>query len=103
MSKPSPYHCESQQRILRVLLSMFGHEVAGLSTTDVSKMHGTSLPLAMRDIYNLVESGCAERLPGSDKVRISPRLGSKALITMAALQAAEKEITELQTRFSVPQ
>lgn len=102
-AKPNTYHCESQQRILRVLMSLFGHEINGLSPSQVAQANGNSAALTTRDLWNLETAGLVERLPSGDKVRISPRLGSKALSTLAAFDQAQRQLEDLQARYTRPQ
>jgi DNA-binding MarR family transcriptional regulator len=102
-AKPNTYHCESQQRVLRVLMSLFGHEILGLSPSQVAKANGITPGNTTRDLWNLERAGLVERLPSSDNVRISPRLGSKALATLTAFDQAQRQLTDLQARYTRPQ
>lgn len=102
MSSPN-YHCESQQRILRVLMCLFGHEITGLLPSQVAQASQGSPAQTTRDLWNLEHAGLVERLPGGDRVRISPRLGSKALQTLAAFDQAQRQLTDLQARYTRPQ
>lgn len=99
MSNTSDYHCASQQRILKVMLVLFGHELQGLSPSDVAKACGISGANATRDIANLVNAGVAERLPGSDRIRISPLLARKSVATLQAFDRARSELDALSTRY----
>jgi DNA-binding IclR family transcriptional regulator len=99
MSRPD-YSCASQQRILKVLMSLFGHEIAGLSPSQVAKANDSTPAQTTRDIWNLEAAGLVERLPGGDKVRISPRLGAKALQTLAAFDQAHTQLNDLQARYT---
>lgn len=97
---PRGYHCESQQRILGVLMSLFGHEIEGISPSNIAKANNITPANTTRDLWNLERAGLIERLPGSDRVRISPRLGSKALATLAAFDQAQRQLTDLQARYT---
>lgn len=97
------YHCASQQRVLRVLMCLFGHEINGLAPGQVAEASGVSAAAATRDLWNLEHAGLVERLPGGDRVRISPRLGSKALQSLAAFDQAQKQLNDLQARYTRPQ
>jgi DNA-binding MarR family transcriptional regulator len=94
------YHCEAQQRVLKVLMGLFGHEIDGLSPSQMAKGLGIKPAQITRDLWNLEAAGLVERLPGSDRARISPRLGSKALATLAAFDQAQKQLTDLQQRYT---
>lgn len=96
------YHCASQQRILKVLMCLFGHEIEGLTPGQVAKLADTTAANATRDLANLEEAGLIERLPGGDKVRISPSLGRKALSILHTLDRAKRQLDDITTRFTQP-
>jgi len=62
MSSPN-YHCESQQRVLKVLMGLFGHEILGLAPSQVAQANGISAGNTTRDLWNLEQAGLVERLP----------------------------------------
>jgi DNA-binding IclR family transcriptional regulator len=94
------YKCASQQRILKVLMCLFGHEIEGLTPGQVAQLAGITPANATRDLWNLEEAGLAERLPGGDKVRISPQLGSKALAVLHTFDRAQRSLTDLTNRYT---
>ena len=51
MSASTNYYCESQQRILRVLMCLFGHEIDGLTPGQVAKMAEITASKATRDLW----------------------------------------------------
>lgn len=93
------YRCTSQQRILKVLLCLFGHEIEGLTPGQVAKLADTTAANATRDLWNLEEAGLVERLPNGDKVRISPQLGRKALAVLHTFDRAQRNLTDLANRY----
>ena len=97
------YLCQSQQRVLRVLMALFGHEVKGMAPGQVAEASGVTPGAVTRDLWNLEHAGLVERLPDGDRVRISPRLGSKAVQTLAAFDQAQRQLTDLQARYTRPQ
>lgn len=99
MKQPSTYHCESQQRILRVLMSLFGHEINGLTPRQIATANGITPSLVTRDVWNLTHAGLVERVQETDAVRISPRLGTKALQIMAAFDQAQRQLSDLHSRY----
>lgn len=56
------YECEAQQRLLKVVDALVGHEVDGVSAKDVAARTGTSSATAFRDLSNLQLGGWAEQL-----------------------------------------
>ena len=100
MSTPQ-YHCASQQRILKVLMCLFGHEIDGLTPGQVAKLADITAGNATRDLANLEEAGLIERLPGGDKVRISPQLGRKALSILHGLDRAKQQLDDITHRYTL--
>lgn len=99
-TKPADYRCASQQRILKVLMCLFGHEIDGLAPGQVAKLAGITAGNVTRDLWNLEEAGLVERLPGGDKVRISPQLGRKALAILHGLDRAKRQLDDITSRFT---
>ncbi len=98
-TSPRKYHCESQQRVLKVLMCLFGHEIDGLAPGQISKMVDITAANATRDLWNLEEAGLVERLPHGDKVRISPALGRKALAVLHTFDRAQRGLSDLTNRY----
>lgn len=93
------YHCTSQQRILKTLMVLFGHEIDGLAPSQVAQLAGSSASNATRDLWNLIEAGLVERLPGGESVRISPQLGRKALAVLHTFDRAQRSLSDLTSRY----
>ena len=101
MSASTNYYCESQQRILRALMCLFGHEIDGLTPGQVAKMAEITASKATRDLWNLEDAGLVERLPDGNKVRVSPRLGHKALAILHSLDSAKRQLDEITHRYTL--
>jgi DNA-binding IclR family transcriptional regulator len=99
MDAPKNYRCTSQQRLIKVLMCLFGHEIDGLAPGQIAKMTGITAANATRDLWNLEEAGLVERLPSGDKVRISPALGRKALAVLHTFDRAQRGLTDLTNRY----
>lgn len=56
------YECDAQQRLLKVIDALVGHEVDGVSAKDIAARTGTSSATAFRDLSNLQLGGWAEQL-----------------------------------------
>lgn len=56
------YVCDSQQRILKTIDALVGHEVDGISAKDVAAQTGANGATAFRDLQNLQLAGWAEQL-----------------------------------------
>jgi DNA-binding IclR family transcriptional regulator len=71
MTKPDYTHA-GQQRLLQLLMRLFGHEMHGVTLTEVSQWMSIA-PVALRDLHNLQEAGLAEQLADS-RWRLTPKL-----------------------------
>lgn len=94
------YDSNSQQRILRVMLCLFGHEIDGLAPGQIAKIVGTGPSNVTRDLHNLVEAGIAERIPGTENARISPRIGQRALAILHNIENSARKIEETRNRYT---
>jgi len=94
------YINDAQQRVLKTLMLLTGHEVQGLSPGEVAKAIGTSASNVTRDLANLKEAGLAETLE-SGRWRVTPRFGQAALRILNALGEARSRVEEVHQRFTV--
>ncbi|RJX32321.1 MAG: hypothetical protein C4516_04270 [Oxalobacter sp.] len=94
------YISDSQQRILKTVLVLFGHEIDGLAPGQVAKLVGTSASNATRDLANLIHIGIAERVPHNDNYRLAPMFGQKALAILHSLDRAANRVEETRQRFT---
>ncbi|MBN8714392.1 MAG: helix-turn-helix transcriptional regulator [Xanthomonadales bacterium] len=99
MSAPN-YINAAQQRVLKILMLLAGHEVMGLAPGEVAKAVHTSASNVTRDLANLREAGMAETLD-TGAWRITPRVGQIALRVLNSLGEARKRVDETAQRFSV--
>ncbi|MEW5833628.1 MAG: IclR family transcriptional regulator [Pseudomonadota bacterium] len=88
----------AQQRVLKTLALLCGHEVFGLKPTEIAKGVGTSLSNVTRDLANLREAGFAEPLENGFW-RVTPRVGQLFLRMLNALDAARDRVEETRQRF----
>lgn len=97
--KATDYTVAAQQRILKVQMALFGHEVEGLAPGQVAKLCAISAASATRDLDNLRTAGMAEQLPNG-RWRISPNLGRRALAVLANIEQAERQLADTRNRFT---
>ena len=90
----------AQQRVLKLLMLLAGHEVMGLAPGEIAKAIRTNPSNVTRDLANLREAGLAEPLENG-QWRITPRMGQLALRVLNALGEARKRVEETAQRFSV--
>lgn len=98
---PAKYESGSQQRILRALTALAGHEVDGLTVSQLATALRTSPSNALRDLANLRVSGLAEEVPGLEgRWRLGPKLIQIALAHLRHVDQAQKRLDEVQQRYS---
>lgn len=100
MTTPNKYSSDSQQRVLKVLDLLFGHEITGLAPGEIAKSINATASSITRDLANLAEAGMAEEVQGTGRYRITPRLGSRALATLQTFDRAEQQLRDLSARFT---
>lgn len=100
MSGDNKYENGSQQRVLLVLMALFGHEVQGVAPGQLAKALNISPSETTRDLANLKQAGLAEQMPDSGRWRITPRLCQKALTSLSAIESAAKKLDETRNRYT---
>ena len=100
MSAPDKYLCEPQQRVLRLLDVLAGHEITGLTNGEVARDLGCSPSVAVRDLANLQLAGKAEKVPETDRWRLAPQIVQLAVKHMVAMDRARDRIAETASRYS---
>lgn len=94
------YAHEGQQRLLKLITLLAGHEITGLAPAEIARAQACSASLATRDLANLQLAGFAELVPENGRWRLSPQMVQIALKHMAALDRADKRLDEIKNRFS---
>lgn len=100
MSRKTDYTNSSQQRILKVVLTMFGHEIDGLAPGQLSKLACITPGEATRDLDNLMQAGFVEKVPQGNAYRITPMVGQKAMAILHTLDHAARRVEETRNRFT---
>ena len=94
------YICGPQQRILKLLTLLAGHEVHGLAPSEIAKSQDCAAPVVTRDLANLRAAGLAEQLPDTGRWRLAPLLVQIALAHQLALDRAQRKLNESSLRYS---
>src|SRR5687768_6575591 len=94
------YIYDGQQRVLRVLLALSGHEVQGLSPGELAKGLAIHPSLITRDLANLAIAGLAEELVGTGRWRLTPRLVQIGVAMQLAVEEAERKLGETRQRYT---
>jgi DNA-binding IclR family transcriptional regulator len=94
------YRCEPQQRILRLLTTLAGHEVDGLAPSEIARSLSTQASITTRDLANLKQAGMAEQIPATGRWRLSPQIVQIALRHQVAMERARSRLDETAQRYS---
>jgi DNA-binding IclR family transcriptional regulator len=106
MSTPTPttatpatsYTHEGQQRVLRLVLLLAGHEITGLEPAEIAKQQGCNASAVTRDLANLAEAGFAERVAETGRWRLAPQVVQIALRAMSGFDRAQSRLDEIRNR-----
>ncbi len=90
----------SQQRILKLIFILAGHETAGLSLMECARAMEAGKDKVWRDLQNLRHAGLGEQLPDSDRWRLTPRLSQIGLAMMRNLDRQRGKLTEIENRYT---
>ena len=99
-TRKTDYTNAAQQRLLKVVLALFGDAVMGLSPAVLAKAVGCSQPVITRDLDNLKTAGIAERDEATGHWRLTPRLPQQAIKVWNAIDQAQRRVDEARNRFS---
>jgi DNA-binding IclR family transcriptional regulator len=99
-ARKTDYTNDAQQRILKVVLALFGDVVQGVQPTALARAVGCSAPQITRDLDNLATAGLAERDESTGLWRLTPRLPQQAIKVWTAIDRAERRVEESKNRFT---
>lgn len=97
--RKTDYTNDAQQRLLRLVNLLAGHELAGLAPSEIARAVNCSAPVVTRDLDNLRTAGWAEQTPG-ERWRLSPHVVQISIRHAAALNQARKTFEDTVQRFS---
>lgn len=93
------YISEAQQRILGLIQTLAGREIEGLTPGEIAKANNCSPSQVTRDLANLRHFGWAEQIQPTGRWRLGPDIVRIAARHMAALDRAERRVSEIRSRF----
>lgn len=94
------YTNAAQQRILTLVLALFGDAVNGYSPSQLAKATGAPASAVTRDLDNLRTAGLAERDEATGHWRLTPRLPQQAIKVFNAIDATQRRVDEARNRFT---
>ena len=89
---------ESALKALAVLDVLFRNFAHGYTPGELAKATGMNPSDITRYVKTLEEGGYAERIPDTNRIRVSVAVARKALQVMQSLDAAERRIQETRNR-----
>lgn len=98
--RTTDYTNDAQQRLLKVILLMFGHVVNGLPPSAIAREVGCSAAVMTRDLQNLLTAGLADKDETTGHWRLTPRLPQQAIKVWNAIDAADRRLQEAKNRFN---
>lgn len=87
----------AQQRLIKLILALFGDVVNGYLPSQLMSMTGASASQMTRDLANLVAAGLAEYDEENKHYRLTGRLPNQAVKVHAALGRAETRLAETKS------
>jgi DNA-binding IclR family transcriptional regulator len=99
MSKPD-YTNDGQQRMLRLINLLAGHEITGMAPSQIAQEQQCSPAIVTRDLQNLKTAGFAEQVPETSYWRLSPTMVQISLKLAVSMDRAQRKLDEVRQRFS---
>lgn len=93
---------KSAPKVLDVLNVLMGHFAHGLTQVDLVKATGYPAPAISRYVAVLVDTGFAERIPETGRIRPSTRLAQHAVAILNDLDRAKLRLDEVRSRIATP-
>lgn len=99
-ARATDYTNEAQQRLMKVVIALFGDVIAGYPPAVLAKAVDCSQSVITRDLDNLLQAGWVERDEATGHWRLTPRLPQQAIKVFNALDAAQRRVDEARNRFT---
>ena len=100
MTTDEKYISNAQQRALKALKALFGHESSGITSTELAEQLEVTNSQVYKDLINLQAAGLAEQLPNKNW-RIAPELGREAFKIMNNMDTARRRLEETANRYGL--
>lgn len=94
------YTCAPQQRLIKIVLHLFGDVVNGFSPSDLAKAVGASAATITRDLDNLETAGIAHMKEQTGRWLLTQRLPQQTIKVWSGIDRAEQELQEAKQRFT---
>jgi len=100
MSRKVDYTNAAQQRLLKVVIVLFGDVVFGFSPSALAKAVGCAASVITRDLDNLLTAGLVERDEATGHWRLTARLPQQAIKVYNSIERAEQRLRDAKNRFN---
>lgn len=100
MKKATDYTNAAQQRILKLILALFGDVVHGFTPSKLAELLQQTAPTTTKDLDNLRTAGLAERDEATGYWRLSPRLPQQSIKVFNAIDSASRRVEEARNRYT---
>ena len=100
--RATDYTNDGQQRIIKLILVLFGDVVNGMTPAVLARHVDCSPAVMTRDLANLQLAGLADRDETTGAWRLTPRLPQQAIKVWTAIDRAERRINEARQRYTLP-
>ena len=98
--RATDYTNATQQRILNLVLALFGDVVNGYPPSKLAELMGCAAPVITRDLDNLRTAGIAKRDEASGNWLLTPRLPQQAIKVFNSIDTAQRRVDEARNRFT---
>lgn len=88
------------RRAARLLMALAGHEVDGVSNSQLAAALGCNEGTSLRTLQVLADEGLAEQIAATRRWRLGPRLVQVAVAFSQGVERAESRLTEVRQRFT---
>lgn len=89
---------KSATKVFAVLDVLFRNFATGFTPGELAKATGMSPSDITRYVATLIDAGYAERIPETDRIRVSISLARKSIQIMQSLDAAVARVNEIRNR-----
>lgn len=94
------YLSEHQQRVLKAIQALAGHEMEGLAPGQLAKAVECSPSQVTRTLANLKHFGWAEQIATTGRWRLGPEIVQISARHSVALSRARSRLAEVENRYS---
>jgi predicted DNA-binding transcriptional regulator YafY len=94
------YTNDAQQRILKLLMLLAGHELLGLAPARIALEQACSPSQVTRDLQNLKTAGMAELVQDTGGWRLAPTVVQIAVRHAVAMERAKAKLNETAMRYA---